>query len=66
VIFCRKEQVNFLKLVNDLMFVMTEEILKLSGKAADAFLEYDRRELTSDEKISLKKARQYYKEHCDF
>lgn len=45
---------------------MPDEILKLSGKAAKAFLDYDKRELTTDEKTSLKKARQYYKEHCDF
>ncbi|WP_179368144.1 hypothetical protein [Candidatus Nitrosotenuis sp. DW1] len=44
---------------------MPEEILKLTGKAARAFLEYDERELTADEKMSLKKARQYYEEHCD-
>jgi hypothetical protein len=45
---------------------MSDEVLKLSGKAAKAFLDYDKRELTADEKESLKKAREYYKEHCDF
>jgi len=45
---------------------MVEDVLKLSGKAAKAFLEYDRRELTADEKTYLKKARQYYEKHGDF
>lgn len=43
---------------------MTSEILKLKGEAAKAFLEYDRRELTVEEKDSLQKAREYYKAHC--
>lgn len=42
------------------------EVLRLSGKAAKAFLEYDQRDLTEDEKQALKKAHEYYKEHCDF
>ncbi|MHB8603429.1 MAG: hypothetical protein ACYC6W_12240 [Nitrosotalea sp.] len=43
---------------------MTEEILKLQGKEAKAFLEYDARELTVEEKISLQAARQYYNSKC--
>jgi hypothetical protein len=43
---------------------MTEEILKLQGKEAKAFLEYDVRELTVEEKTSLQKAHQYYISKC--
>ncbi|MDE2589812.1 MAG: hypothetical protein KGL95_09140 [Patescibacteria group bacterium] len=43
---------------------MTEEILKLHGKEAKAFLEYDSRELTEEEKRSLEKARNYYNTKC--
>ena len=44
---------------------MEEEILKLKGKAADAFLVYDRKTLSPKEKSSIKKAREYYLKHCD-
>lgn len=43
---------------------MEEEILKLKGKAAKAFLEYDSRELSTKEKKENKKAHEYYKDHC--
>lgn len=43
---------------------MTEEILKLRGKEAKKFLEDDRRELTKEEKQSLRSALKYYKAHC--
>lgn len=43
---------------------MTEDILKLKGKEAEAFLEYDSKELTTERKQFLEKARQYYKDHC--
>lgn len=43
---------------------MTEEILKLHGKEAKAFLKYDSRELTKEEKTSLEKARSYYNSKC--
>ncbi|MDE1813941.1 MAG: hypothetical protein KGH87_02450 [Thaumarchaeota archaeon] len=43
---------------------MTEEVLKLEGKEAKAFLEYDSRELTVEEKDSLQKAREYYNSKC--
>jgi len=39
---------------------MEEEILKLKGKAAEAFLEYDSRNLTAKEQRRIKKARKYY------
>ena len=43
---------------------MSEEILKLKGKAADAFLRYDSKKLTTKEKRENKKAHEYYQEHC--
>ena len=43
---------------------MAEEILKLHGKEAQAFLDYDSRELTPEEKTSLNKARNYYNDKC--
>ncbi|MBI3639319.1 MAG: hypothetical protein HY223_03295 [Thaumarchaeota archaeon] len=44
---------------------MTEEILKLQGKEAEAFLEYDSQELTPERKLFLEEARKYYKKHCN-
>jgi hypothetical protein len=43
---------------------MIEEVLKLKGKAAKRFLEYDSRELSKEEKLENKKAHQYYLKHC--
>jgi hypothetical protein len=43
---------------------MTDDALILEGEAAKAFLEYDSRDLTEEEKESLKKAREYYKSKC--
>jgi hypothetical protein len=43
---------------------MAEEILKLKGKAAKAFLEYDSRKLTAKEQKRIKEARKYYLAHC--
>lgn len=43
---------------------MVEEILKLKGKAVDAFLKYDSRKLTTREKKRIKEARKYYLAHC--
>lgn len=43
---------------------MTEEVLKLEGKEAKAFLEYNARELTVEEKKLLQKAREYYNSKC--
>ncbi|SMH71282.1 hypothetical protein [Candidatus Nitrosotalea okcheonensis] len=43
---------------------MAEEILTLEGDDAKAFLEYDSRELTAEEKATLKKAREYYLSKC--
>lgn len=43
---------------------MVEEILKLKGKAAKAFLEYDSRKLTAKEQMRIKEARKYYLDHC--
>ncbi len=38
--------------------------LHLEGKAAEEFLKYDQRELTKEEKKSLKEAVAYYLKHC--
>ncbi|MHB8547495.1 MAG: hypothetical protein ACYDAJ_12100 [Nitrosotalea sp.] len=43
---------------------MTEDVLVLEGKAAKEFLEYDKRELSEDEKRSLKEAYEIYKKYC--
>lgn len=43
---------------------MVEEILKLKGKAAEAFLKYDSRKLTDKEQKRIKEARKYYLSHC--
>lgn len=43
---------------------MVEEVLKLKGKAAKAFLEYDSRKLTPKEQKRIKEAREYYISHC--
>lgn len=43
---------------------MPDEVLKLKGRAADAFLKYDSRELSEKEKNENKKALQYYLRHC--
>ncbi len=42
---------------------MADEVLKLKGKAADAFLEYDSRKLSKREKNDNKKAHDYYLKH---
>ncbi|MEW6605631.1 MAG: hypothetical protein AB1351_13220 [Thermoproteota archaeon] len=36
----------------------------LEGKDADEFQKYNSRELTLEEKASLKKAHDFYKKHC--
>jgi hypothetical protein len=43
---------------------MTEKVPTLSGKAAENFWKYDSRELTMEEKKSLKEAHEFYKKHC--
>ena len=43
---------------------MVEEILKLKGKAAKEFLQYDSRKLTAKEQQRIKEARKYYLDHC--
>ena len=43
---------------------MVEEILKLKGKAVDAFLKYDSRNLSTSERSANKKAHDYYLKHC--
>ncbi|MGH2611954.1 MAG: hypothetical protein ACRDFB_02765 [Rhabdochlamydiaceae bacterium] len=43
---------------------MTEDILKLKGKDAKAFLKYDSTELTPERKVFLEDTRKYYKAHC--
>lgn len=43
---------------------MVEEVLRLKGKAADAFLEYDSRKLSKKEIDDNKKAHDYYLKHC--
>ena len=40
------------------------EVLELEGTEVDEFLEYDQRELTSDEKKSLKEADAFYNTQC--
>lgn len=42
-----------------------DEVLKLKGKAVDAFLEYDSRKLSKKEQESNKKAHEYYLKHCE-
>ena len=44
---------------------MTEEILKLKGKDAKAFLSYDSKSLSLKEKKSIQEALEYYENHCD-
>ena len=44
---------------------MTEEILKLKGKDAKAFLDYDSKSLSVKEKESIQEALEYYENHCD-
>jgi len=44
---------------------MVDEVLKLKGKAIDAFLEYDSRKLSRSEKHANKKAHEYYLKHCE-
>lgn len=44
--------------------MMVEEILKLKGKAAEVFLKYDSRKLTTKEQRRIKEARKYYLAHC--
>jgi len=41
-----------------------DEILKLKGEAADAFLKYDSKKLTDDEKRRNKRSYSYYLNHC--
>lgn len=43
---------------------MDEEIPTFTGKAAKEFLEYDKRDLTPEEKKSLEESRRYYLDHC--
>ena len=43
---------------------MREEVLKLSGKAIDTFLEYDSRKLTAKEIQENKSDLAIYKYHC--
>ncbi|MDE1862953.1 MAG: hypothetical protein KGI33_08585 [Thaumarchaeota archaeon] len=43
---------------------MVEEVLRLKGKAADAFLKYDSRKLSKKEIDYNKKAHDYYLKHC--
>jgi hypothetical protein len=43
---------------------MTDSTLTLEGKEAEQFLEYDQRELSEDEKRSLKEAYILYKKYC--
>ena len=40
-----------------------DEVLKLKGKAIDAFLEYDSRKLSKKEQESNKKVHEYYLKH---
>lgn len=42
----------------------TDKTLVLEGNEVDEFLEYDKRELSADEKQSLKKAHDLYKKYC--
>ena len=44
---------------------MTEEILKLKGTDAKAFLSYDSKSLSAKEKKSIQDALEYYQNHCD-
>lgn len=43
---------------------MNEKTLTLEGKDVEQFLEYDQRELSVDEKKTLKEAHDFYKNHC--
>ena len=43
---------------------MREEVLRLKGKAADAFLEYDSRKLTAKEIQENRDDLAFYKSHC--
>lgn len=43
---------------------MVEEVLKLKGRAVDAFLKYDSRKLSKRERDENKKAHDYYLKHC--
>lgn len=45
---------------------MTEKVPVLEGKDAEEFIEYDSRDLTTEEKESLKKAYEFYKSRCKF
>jgi len=63
----QKFSTRFLSLVTHLKLqvkYMVEEILKLKGKAAEAFLKYDSRKLTTKEQKRIKEAREYYLSHC--
>ncbi|MDE1862097.1 MAG: hypothetical protein KGI33_04195 [Thaumarchaeota archaeon] len=42
---------------------MSEEVLRLKGKSAEAFLKYDSRKLSKKERSENKKAHQYYLKH---
>ena len=42
---------------------MVEEVLKLRGRAAEAFLKYDSRKLSKKERAENKKAHEYYIRH---
>ncbi len=42
---------------------MVEEVLRLKGRAVDAFLKYDSRKLSKRERDENKKARDYYLKH---
>ncbi|GEM_PF-2209930 len=44
--------------------MVTDETLILEGSEVDKFLEYDQRELSVDEKQSLKEAHDLYKKYC--
>ena len=43
---------------------MVEEVLRLKGRAVDAFLKYDSRNLSKKERAENKKAYEYYLKHC--
>lgn len=43
--------------------LMAEEVLRLKGKDAEAFLKYDSRKLSKKERAENKKAHQYYLKH---
>lgn len=58
------EDLNNLKSYSHIRDLMTEEVLKLKGKAVDAFLAYDSRKLSEKERDENKKAHEYYLKHC--